>query len=170
MDRSAGDRPTEFCCAVEERNAKTDPGWFDANGCDAANWLLHADVVLVPRRASTTTDLQFGKHAARPANLGTCLEPRRAGLLHAVHWRMLEALGSGALPLMEWQNDVEEIFGKDADVPAVKCFDDAREMADFYLKNEDKRLEKVAWMTQLIKEKYSIEKNAALLSQTLKLQ
>ncbi|GJM31910.1 MAG: hypothetical protein DHS20C18_09110 [Saprospiraceae bacterium] len=89
------------------------------------------------------------------------------GLLHAVHWRMLEALGSGALPLMEWQQGVEEIFGGINDIPAVKVFEEAREMTRFYLDHEDKRLAMVEQMTNRINKNHSMEKNAAMIQQTL---
>ncbi len=91
------------------------------------------------------------------------------GLLHAVHWRMLEALGSGALPLMEWQEGVEELFGGIADIPAVKVFEEAKEMTQFYLEHEDKRLDMVAQLTNRINENHSLEKNADLIKQTMKL-
>ncbi len=91
------------------------------------------------------------------------------GLLHAVHWRMLEALGSGALPLMEWQEGVDELFGGIDGVPAVKVFEEAKEMTQYYLDNEDKRLEMVAQLTNRINENHSMEKNAAFIKQTLNL-
>ncbi len=88
------------------------------------------------------------------------------GLLNALHWRWVEALGAGALPVMEWQQNVVEIFG-DAEVPAVKVFDEAREVTAFYLNNEDKRLEMVRWMQNLVKERHSIENNANLIAGTM---
>ena len=88
------------------------------------------------------------------------------GLLNALHWRWVEALGAGALPVLEWQQNVVEIFG-DADVPAVKVFDEAREMTAYYLSHEKERRAMVVWMQNLVKEKHSIKNNAALLSETM---
>ena len=90
------------------------------------------------------------------------------GLLNAIHWRFAEALCSGALPIMEWQANVEEIFGK-ADVPAVKNFGEIPEIIRYYLSHEEKRAEKVAWMRKIMEEKYSIPNNADFLFNTLSL-
>lgn len=91
------------------------------------------------------------------------------GILHGPHLRIWEALGAGVLPLMEWQNDFDEIFGAGADIPAVRSYDEAREMAAYYLANEEARREKVAWMKKVITEKYSLERQVALLKQALAL-
>ncbi|HMQ63676.1 MAG TPA: glycosyltransferase [Flavilitoribacter sp.] len=88
------------------------------------------------------------------------------GLLNALHWRWVEALGAGALPVMEWQQNVAEIFG-DADVPAIKCFDEAREVTAFYLNNEDKRQEMVRYMQKIVAERHSVEGNAAFIAETM---
>jgi len=89
------------------------------------------------------------------------------GILNGLHLRMWEALGAGALPIIEWQHDLVEIFGENADLPAVKSFDEIPEIARFYLENEDKRVEKVEWMSQVIHEKYSNEKILELLKASL---
>lgn len=89
------------------------------------------------------------------------------GLLHAVHWRLMEVLGSGTLPLMEWQNSLTEIFPEGADLPAVKSYDEIKEMTRFYLNNEQARMEKATWMRNHVLEKYSTENNAKLIGATL---
>lgn len=91
------------------------------------------------------------------------------GLLHAAHWRLMEVLGSGTLPLMEWQNGLKEIFPEGADLPAVHSYDEIKEMTRYYLNNEAQRVEKVEWMRNIVLEKYSIENNASLLSDALQL-
>lgn len=91
------------------------------------------------------------------------------GLLHAIHWRFIEALASGALPVLEWQQGVDEIFGNE-NVPAVKCFDESKEVVQYYLNHENERLEKVAWLTKVMEERFSIENNADLLANTLNLK
>jgi spore maturation protein CgeB len=70
------------------------------------------------------------------------------------------------LPILEWQQNVVEIFGN-ADVPAVKNFEDAPEIVRYYLNHEDKRREKVEWMRNVMLEKYSIPNNADFISNTL---
>lgn len=79
------------------------------------------------------------------------------GLMHGVHLRMFEALGAGALPLLEWQEDLRLIFGEGAELPAVRSYEEIPEMAAFYLNNEGARQEKVAWMKKVAAEKYSAE-------------
>lgn len=91
------------------------------------------------------------------------------GLLNAIHWRFVEALCSGALPILEWQQNVVEIFGN-ADVPAVKNFEEAPEIVRYYLQHEDKRVEKVQWMRKVMEEKYSIPNNADFITNTLGLR
>ncbi|MCB0651098.1 MAG: glycosyltransferase family 1 protein [Saprospiraceae bacterium] len=82
------------------------------------------------------------------------------GLINGVHIRLYEALGSGALPLLEWQNDLDEIFPAHAELPAPKSYDEINEITRFYLQNEADRKEKVAWMKKIITEKYSPKNNA----------
>ena len=89
------------------------------------------------------------------------------GLLNGLHVRMWEALGAGALPILEWQHDLIEIFGEHADLPAVKSFAEIPEMTRFYLENEEERTEKVNWMVRTIHEKYSNEKVMELIKDTL---
>ncbi len=91
------------------------------------------------------------------------------GLLNAIHWRIQEVLGSGTLPLLEWQKGVDEIFGEGAEVPAVKCFDEIKEMVAYYLENESQRLEKVEWMSKIMAERHSLERNSEFIRHTLKL-
>mgnify|MGYP000099899159 CR=1 FL=1 len=92
------------------------------------------------------------------------------GLLHAAHWRLMEVLGSGTLPLMEWQNGLAEIFPEGSDLPAVHSYDDIKEMTRFYLDNEEKRVEKVEWMRNFVLDKYSVKNNAQLLADALDLR
>ena len=89
------------------------------------------------------------------------------GVLNGVHFRMFEALGAGALPLMEWQNDLKEIFSVEAGLPAVKSYDHIVEMAAYYLHHEAERVERVKWMKKVITEKYSPWNNAQLISHAL---
>lgn len=92
------------------------------------------------------------------------------GLLHALHWRWVEALGSGVMPVLEWQQNIVEIFGDDKDLPVVKVFDEAREVTAYYLNNEKKRVEMVDYMRSTVEEKYSIENNARFIAETMPLK
>jgi hypothetical protein len=89
------------------------------------------------------------------------------GVLTGVHFRMFEALGAGALPLLEWQDDLSKIFPEKSELPAPKTYDEIKEMTHYYLNNETKRQEKVDWMKKIIQEKYSPENNAKIIYETL---
>ena len=65
------------------------------------------------------------------------------GIFNGIHARVLEALSAGALPLMEWNADMDMIFKGVTDLPAVKDYNAIPEMVSYYLSNEDKRIEKV---------------------------
>jgi hypothetical protein len=91
------------------------------------------------------------------------------GLLHGPHLRIWEALGAGALPLMEWQHDLVEIFGENADIPAVKTYDEIGEIAAYYLHHEEARQEKIAWMKSVISRKYSRRNCADQIAEALRL-
>ena len=52
----------------------------------------------------------------------------------------------------------------------MKSYDEAREMAAYYLVNEKARREKVAWMKKKISEKYTLEKQVAIITYALKLE
>ncbi len=91
------------------------------------------------------------------------------GLLNGPHLRIWEALGSGALPVMEWQEDFSEIFGKDADIPAAATYDELAEIAGYYLQHDREREEKVAWMRRVISGKYAPHQNADQIAEALRL-
>lgn len=90
------------------------------------------------------------------------------GLLRGVHLRMFEALGAGALPMLEWQEDLTLMFGKGVDLPAVRSYDEIPEMAAYYLGNEKERLATVERMRQIAREKFSVEKIADIIFDAIK--
>ncbi len=91
------------------------------------------------------------------------------GVIKGVHFRMFEALGAGALPLLEWQNDLQTIFPENADLPAARSYEEIREMADYYISHETERKNKVSWMKRIIQEKYAPEKNGERIALALNL-
>ncbi len=58
----------------------------------------------------------------------------------AVNWRE-EVLCSGALPLMEWQVGLSEIFPQTKELPAVHSYDEIKEMTRYYLRHDCYALE-----------------------------
>lgn len=89
------------------------------------------------------------------------------GIMHGVHWRMMEALCSGALPLMEWQLGLGEIFPLTKDLPAVHSYDAIKGMTHYYLRHDDEREETVDWMRQIVFEKFSLGNNADIIADAL---
>jgi spore maturation protein CgeB len=84
------------------------------------------------------------------------------GILNGFHLRLLEALGAGALPVVEYRRDVEhELFkGFRSMVPLVHDYRKAGDIAGYYIKNEKERKELVSELKDHIIRQYSPEKNA----------
>jgi hypothetical protein len=84
------------------------------------------------------------------------------GILNGIHLRMFEALSAGVLPLVEYRKDVEEsIFnGLDIEIPVIKTYDLAEEVAERYLMDESLRLSTVSSLRNHVLSQYSSEKNA----------
>jgi hypothetical protein len=91
------------------------------------------------------------------------------GVLNGFHLRLFEALGAGALPLVEYRKDVEELLFRDSGymVPLIKDYRDATDLADYYLNHEDERKELVRTLYSFIKKEYSFENNAGLIKEFL---
>ena len=79
------------------------------------------------------------------------------GIFNGIHVRITEALAAGALPVMEWNADMDFIFEGINDLPAVKSYDEIPEMVGFYLENETTRKEMVEKMRQAYHKKYNTE-------------
>lgn len=60
------------------------------------------------------------------------------GLVFGLHIRIFDCLGSGLLPLIEYRKDLDIVFNN-LNVPTIKCYDEAKEKAVYYLKNEKER-------------------------------
>lgn len=84
------------------------------------------------------------------------------GILNGFHLRLLEALGSGALPVVEYRTDVEnELFrGCGSIAPLVRDYRKAGEIAGYYLKNENERKELSRTLKDHVNSQYSPEKNS----------
>jgi len=64
------------------------------------------------------------------------------GLLHGLHARIFDCIGSGILPLVEYRKDLDRVF-KNIDIPRIYNYNEANELARYYLDNENKRVELV---------------------------
>ncbi len=80
------------------------------------------------------------------------------GIFHGIHVRALEALSAGALPIMEWNADLDMIFKGVTDLPAVKDYQAIPQKVRFYLSNENKRIEIVNKMKEAYNEQFSEDK------------
>lgn len=91
------------------------------------------------------------------------------GILNGFHLRTFEALSAGALPLIEYREDVDGSLFKGCDVklPLIRDYNKAGEIASYYLKNENERRETAAALFGFIMKKYDKASNAELLSEAL---
>jgi glycosyltransferase involved in cell wall biosynthesis len=90
-------------------------------------------------------------------------------ILNGVHLRLMEALGSGALPLIEYRKDVDQLIfsGSGIDLPLMRSYDQAKENAAWWLEHEKERTGVVDAMRSFVLKEYSPEMNAGRLSERL---
>ena len=75
-------------------------------------------------------------------------------LFNGVHVRVFDILGSGIFPLCEYSPDLERVF-TGIDVPFIRSFNEAENIADHLLQNDTLRKALIAKMRDVIIEKYS---------------
>ena len=75
-------------------------------------------------------------------------------LFNGIHVRVFDILGAGILPLCEYSADLVTLF-EGMDVPIIKNYAEAEEMARFWLDNESKRRACVAAMRQRVLDNYA---------------
>ena len=92
------------------------------------------------------------------------------GILNGFHIRLLESLGAGSLPLVEYRKDIEDelLKGSGLQLPLIKDFNKANDMAKYFLKNENERADLVSKVSEYIKNEFSPAKNGQRLLQLLK--
>lgn len=92
------------------------------------------------------------------------------GILNGVHLRLFEALGAGALPLIEYRNDLDHLLFKDfkGELPLIRDYGKAADIASYYLRNESERTALVAAMYDYLAREHSSSANADRLSEALK--
>lgn len=83
-------------------------------------------------------------------------------IFNGFHIRMLEALGSGVLPLVEYRSDVENFVFKDSEVmvPFIRDYSKARDLANYYLRNDNERAELASSLRSFIVTFYSPVRNS----------
>ena len=75
------------------------------------------------------------------------------GLLHGLHARIFDCIGSGILPLVEYRKDLDRVF-KTMDIPRIYNYNEANELARYYLENENKREELLKQLRQYVSENF----------------
>ncbi len=75
-------------------------------------------------------------------------------LFKGIHVRVFDILGAGILPLCEYSEDLVGLF-EGMDVPVIKKYPEAAEMARFWLDNESKRLACVQAMRERVLQRYT---------------
>lgn len=91
------------------------------------------------------------------------------GILNGFHLRVFEALSAGALPLIEERDDIKGLLFKDSKInlPLIKNYSKADDIAAYYLKNEGERKNTVNEMWSFLKSRYNKTSNAELLNQAI---
>ena len=77
-------------------------------------------------------------------------------LFKGIHVRVFDILGSGILPLCEYSADLDTVF-EGMEIPTIKNYPQAEEVARFWLSNEPKRTACVQAMRQRVIERYTPE-------------
>ncbi len=90
-------------------------------------------------------------------------------IINGTHLRLLEALAAGALPLIEYRKDVVDEIFRDSGInlPVIRSYREAPEVASYWLSNEQERLKTVRSMRAFLQDKYSAEKNAVRIRERL---
>ena len=60
------------------------------------------------------------------------------GLINGIHLRVFEAIGSGILPLPEYQKDYNIVFNK-VSLPSIPSYDKAAEIVSYFLNHDAER-------------------------------
>jgi hypothetical protein len=91
------------------------------------------------------------------------------GILNGAHLRTFEALSAGALPLIEFRDDIEELLFKGCQtrLPVIKDYNKAEDVARYYLANEQERVETVNSMLSFIEKTYDKKSNSGLILEAL---
>jgi len=78
-------------------------------------------------------------------------------IFNGIHLRVFESLSSGALPVMEWNADMNFVFKDVTDLPAVKDYRAIPEILRFFLENDKARKRTVLEMKQTYSREYNID-------------
>jgi hypothetical protein len=80
------------------------------------------------------------------------------GLLNGLHIRIFDCIASGILPVIEYREDLNTVFNG-LEIPVIKNYKYAKRIANYYLKDENKRVNVIKSLKEFIEDKYSPEKS-----------
>jgi len=91
------------------------------------------------------------------------------GIINGIHLRLFESLAAGALPLIEYRYDVDNLLFKDfkEDLPLIRDYSKAVDLASWYLKHDQDRSELASSMYNYLSREYSAPANAGRLAEAL---
>jgi hypothetical protein len=75
------------------------------------------------------------------------------GIINGLHLRIFESIGSGALPVVEWRKDIDEVFG--GLLPVIKKYSEAKEIVNYFLDSDDLRKNTIEALRKHIETKYT---------------
>lgn len=76
---------------------------------------------------------------------------------HGIHIRIMDSIGSGVMPLVEYSNDIDFVFN-DIELPCLKNYDEAENLAKYYLENDSRRERVVENLRDYVSRKYEPRK------------
>lgn len=77
---------------------------------------------------------------------------QNAGIINGIHLRTFETIGSGALPLVEWRKDLDDVFG--GLLPVIKNYSESKEIADYYLNSNASRIKTIDALRKHVEANY----------------
>ena len=91
-------------------------------------------------------------------------------IINGVHLRLLESLGSGSFPLIEYRVDLENEVFSDCDfrIPFINDYSKATDIAKYWLAHDLERIQLAGEMRSHVIKRYSPENNASIIMRRLK--
>lgn len=75
-------------------------------------------------------------------------------VFNGIHIRLLDCIGSGILPLVEFTKDLKLVFGS-IEVPTINSYGEIPELTKYYLSNEDYRKKIIGTLRKFVIDNYS---------------
>jgi spore maturation protein CgeB len=101
-------------------------------------------------------------------NSKICPVDANPGIINGIHIRAFDCIASGALPLIEYRKDLDEIFNG-TDIMFIKDYNSIPEITNYYLKNEKTRQETVNNLNMIINKKYTCQEASKIILKTLEI-